>query len=473
MKKKTAIGYCRKSTKDMQENSLEIQEEIIRKYADEQGLEVIKIFSDKASGRQVKGRDSFLELLRWVEKKTFQKILVRDVTRWGRFDDVDESAYWEYHCKIHGKEVIFIEEDFRNDNSLYDALVKNIKRVMAAEYSRKLGKLVLAGSKKIASQGFTLGGSTPYGLKRMLVSQKRVHLRILNKGERKSVGNERVVFVPGNKEQIENVNLIYSLYIDDLLGGTKICNYLNGHAIPSPTGGKWRANTIYTILKREIYIGTMVYNMVSKVPGANEKKRNPESEWVKCKGAFIPIIEKGVFFEAKKMREARRRSYSDDELLSMLRDQYQKYGIISSSLFFRNGLPRAETYKKRFGSLETALLLSQKEMVEEAKEMTLSGLKKYYRVEESNGSYLIEEKIQLGIKVSLPLLRKKAACWSFQLKRKGDDFTLGLGLEGNNSTRILRYFLFPNLLMGRETINIPIGMPGFHEIYEYKKLNIF
>ncbi len=67
-----------------------------------------------------------------------------------------------------------------NDNSLYDALVKSIKRVMAVEFSRKLGRLVLAGSKKIASQGFKLGGSPPYGFKRMLVSQERVHLRILN-----------------------------------------------------------------------------------------------------------------------------------------------------------------------------------------------------------------------------------------------------------------------------------------------------
>ncbi len=76
MKKVTAIGYCRRSTRDMQENSLEIQEEIIRRYAREQGIEILKIFSDKASGRQVKGRDSFLELLEWVEGKDFQKILV-------------------------------------------------------------------------------------------------------------------------------------------------------------------------------------------------------------------------------------------------------------------------------------------------------------------------------------------------------------------------------------------------------------
>jgi len=473
MKKIAAIGYCRRSTKDMQENSLEIQEELIRKYAGEHEIEVIKIFSDKASGRKVKGRDSFLELLEWVEEKDFQKILVRDVSRWGRFDDIDESAYWEYHCKNLGKEVIYIEEDFRNDNSLYDALMKSIKRVMAAEYSRKLGKLVLAGSKKIASQGFKLGGSPPYALKRMLVNQERVHVRILEKGERKTVGNDRVIFVPGAKDQIENVNLIFSLYVEDLLGGGKICNHLNGFGIPSPRGGKWSAGTVSTILQREAYIGTMVYNKVSKVPGTEKRKRNPESEWVKCEGAFIPIVSKEDFFDAKKLRAERRRTYTDGELLSMLHDLYHRYSFVSPALLIRCGLPRAETYKKRFDSLEAALLLSQEGVVQEAKETTLEALKKFYRVRESNGSYLLEEKIQLGIKVSFLFLKRSVACWIFHIKKGGDDFTLGLGLGKDRPPRVSKHFLFPNLLMEGETVNIPVEPSGFHKMYECKNLNLF
>lgn len=473
MKKITAIGYCRRSTKDMQENSLEIQEEIIRNYAEEHHIHVIKIFSDKASGRKVKGRDSFLELLEWVEEKDFQKILVRDVTRWGRFDDIDESAYWEYHCKNLGKEVIYIEEDFKNDNSLYDALMKSIKRVMAAEYSRKLGRLVLAGSKKIASQGFKLGGSPPYALKRMLVNQERVHVRILEKGERKSVGNDRVIFVPGAKDEIENVNLIFSLYVDDLLGGGKICEYLNGFGIPSPRGGRWSTGTVSTVLRREAYIGTMVYNKTSKVPGTDKRTRNPESEWVKCEGAFIPIVSKKDFSDAKQIREERRRTYTDGELLTKLHDLYAKYGIVSPTLLIRCGLPRAETYKKRFDSLEAALLLSQKGVVQEAKEITLDELKKSYRVREFDGSYLLEEKIRLGIKVSFLFLKRQVACWIFNIRDRGDDFTLGLGLGKDRSPTVWKHFLFPNLLMEGETLDIPVEGSGFYKMYECNNLNLF
>lgn len=287
------------------------------------------------------------------------------------------------------------------------------------------------------------------------------------------MGNERVIFVPGDKEKIGNVNLSFSLYIDDLLGGGKICKYLNGYGVPSPRGGKWSAGTISAVLKRETYIGTMVYNKTSKITGTNKRRKNPESEWVKCEGAFIPIVEKGAFFKAKKIREERRKTYSDEELLSMLHDVYQKFGSVSSGLLLRCGLPRAETYKKRFGSLEAALLLFQKGVVEEAKEMALDTLKRAYRVKELNGSYLLEGKIQLGIKVSFPMLKGSAVCWIFDIKKEGDDFTLGLGLKRDRTPRVWKYFLFSNLLMEGETIKIPVGVPGFHEIYECKNLNLF
>jgi len=145
----------------------------------------------------------------------------------------------------------------------------------------------------------------------------------------------------------------------------------------------------------------------------------------------------------------------------------------SPALLLRCGLPRAETYKKRFDSLEAALLLSQEGVVREAKETTLEALKKSYRVRESNGSYLLEEKIQLGIKVSFLFLKRSVACWIFHIKKGEDDFTLGLGLGKDRPPRVSKHFLFPNLLIEEETVNIPVEPSGFHKMYECKNLNLF
>ena len=89
-----------------------------------------------------------------------------------------------------------------------------------------------------------------------------------------------------------------------------------------------------------------------------------------------------------------------------------------------------------------------------------------------NGSYLLEKKIQLGIKVSFPILKGNDVCWVFHLKKERDDFTLGLGLGTDQTTQELKYFLFPNMLM-EKTIKIPVEESGLYKIYEYKQLNIF
>jgi DNA invertase Pin-like site-specific DNA recombinase len=43
-------------------------------------------------------------------KADYEAILVRDVSRWGRFDNIDESAYYDFLCFRHGVEVVYWEK---------------------------------------------------------------------------------------------------------------------------------------------------------------------------------------------------------------------------------------------------------------------------------------------------------------------------------------------------------------------------
>ena len=45
---------------------------------------------------------------------SFKAILVYDISRWGRFQDADESAFYEYLCKRAGIEVHYCAEQFEN-----------------------------------------------------------------------------------------------------------------------------------------------------------------------------------------------------------------------------------------------------------------------------------------------------------------------------------------------------------------------
>jgi len=77
--------------------------------------------------------------------RDFDAILVYDVSRWGRFQDADEAAYYEHLCSRAGIRVHYCEEQFDNDGSIGSILLKSVKRVMAGEYSRELSVKVFAG----------------------------------------------------------------------------------------------------------------------------------------------------------------------------------------------------------------------------------------------------------------------------------------------------------------------------------------
>lgn len=131
-----AAIYVRMST-EHQQYSTENQSDIIREYAATRGIEIVRSFADAGkSGLRIAGRNALKELIDTVlgGGADFQSILVYDVSRWGRFQDADESAYYEYICKRAGITVHYCAEQFENDGSIASNIVKTVKRAMAGEY---------------------------------------------------------------------------------------------------------------------------------------------------------------------------------------------------------------------------------------------------------------------------------------------------------------------------------------------------
>src|SRR3546814_3115684 len=99
-----AAQYVRMST-EHQKYSTQNQAEIIQKYADSKGYRIVRTYADEGkSGLSLDGRASLQKLISDVQEHLadFSAILVYDVSRWGRFQDADESAYYEYICRRAG-----------------------------------------------------------------------------------------------------------------------------------------------------------------------------------------------------------------------------------------------------------------------------------------------------------------------------------------------------------------------------------
>lgn len=130
-----AAMYVRMST-DHQKYSTENQADAIRDYANRNRIEIIETYEDSGkSGLKLHGRDALKRLIDNVQAGPvrFNMILVLDVTRWGRFQDADESAYYEYICRRAGIDVQYVAEQFENDGSPVSTIVKGVKRAMAGE----------------------------------------------------------------------------------------------------------------------------------------------------------------------------------------------------------------------------------------------------------------------------------------------------------------------------------------------------
>src|SRR6266700_5457264 len=142
-----AAAYVRMST-EHQQDSTSNQMDIIREYAKRRGLEIVKLYSDEGkSGLNIQGRDSLAQMIKDVQcgEAQYSSILVYDVSRWGRFQDADESAYYEYICRQAGASVHYCAEQFENDGSPVSTIVKGVKRAMAGVYSRELCSKVFQG----------------------------------------------------------------------------------------------------------------------------------------------------------------------------------------------------------------------------------------------------------------------------------------------------------------------------------------
>jgi DNA invertase Pin-like site-specific DNA recombinase len=132
--RKRAAQYVRMST-DHQRYSIQGQKKVIAEYAVLNNIEIVRTYADEhKSGLTIKRRPALKRLISDIENgcTDFDIVLVYDISRWGRFQDTDESAYYEFICKAAGISVIYCAEPFENDGTTLATLIKVLKRAMAA-----------------------------------------------------------------------------------------------------------------------------------------------------------------------------------------------------------------------------------------------------------------------------------------------------------------------------------------------------
>lgn len=347
-----AAQYLRMST-EHQYYSLDFQRTVIQSYAERHDFQIVTTYVDAGkSGLVLKHREGLARLLHDVVAGVypFRAILVYDVSRWGRFQDSDEAAHYEFLCKHAGIPVHYCAETFSNDGTMANTIMKSLKRVMAAEYSRELSEKMFHCMRRMIAKGYWVGGPPGYAFRRMFISADGTRQHLMQSGQQKEFRNGHVVIVPGPPEEVACVREIFRMYIEERMSTLRIAAALNERGIPRE-GIPWNYRAIVKVLFDEKYAGTMVWNrFTERLSG--RYVRVPREKWIVQPGAIPPIVDRKTFERAQEIRAQHPLNASNEELLEKLRTLFALHGRMNSGLINKaRTLPSATCYMARFGSI--------------------------------------------------------------------------------------------------------------------------
>jgi DNA invertase Pin-like site-specific DNA recombinase len=343
---------------DVQRYSTENQQNAIAEYAQQHGYQVVASYIDAGkSGLSLKGREALRQLLSdaLAAQRAFDAILVLDVSRWGRFQNPDQAAHYEFLCRQAGVRVIYCGEPFGDDVAPITTIVKHLKRVMAGEYSRELSVKLSRAHRQQALLGFRQGGKLIYGFRRLLLDPTGNPRQVLNDGDKKALSSDKVTVIPGPPEELAVIRRIFRMYVSEKLGVPGIVKRLADEGVRGYGDRPLAVRTVRNILRTELCIGQMTYNLTTEKLQSRLQK-NPEDSWTRF-SAFEPVIPVALFKKAQKERRARWRAprWSKQSIAVSLKRLLATKGSISQDLLnSANGAPSYFTVVRHFGSLQSA-----------------------------------------------------------------------------------------------------------------------
>ena len=297
-------AYCRVSTeKEAQIDSLEKQIEFFNEFIKKNGYELYKLYADEGiSGKQIKHRKQFQQMMIDAKAKKFGKVVVKDVSRFARNTvDLLQSIR---ELKSYGVQV-----DFLNNGEVMEGgseFILTILGAMAQQESANMSKRVKFGKDITAKKGRV--PNLVFGYDK--IPDERYTLKI-------------------NEEETKIVKEIFESYVYKGIGTTKIAWNLNDRGIRTKkTKSKWVQTSIVRMLKNPIYTGR-VTNKKSEVTDfiTGTRKELPEEEWIVVERPEMRIISDELFNRAQELLEQRSNEFK-------LNNKREKTEYVFSTLIY-------------------------------------------------------------------------------------------------------------------------------------------
>lgn len=226
----TAVIYARYSSDNQRDASIDQQVKACRKFAEEKGLTVIKVYDDRALTGKTDKRPSFLQMIKDSAKRKFQFVIVYSLDRFSR--NKYDSAIHKHTLKENGVRVLSAMEHITDDPT--GGLMETILEGFAQYYSDELSQKINRGLTDNAEKGI-VNGAVPLGYRRG------------------ADGHAEIV-----EEEAETVREIFRRVSEGELF-IRIIEDLNRRGIRTKRGTEWNKSSFNKLLSNDRYIGVYRY----------------------------------------------------------------------------------------------------------------------------------------------------------------------------------------------------------------------
>ena len=267
-----AALYARVSS-DRQDMDLSVSAQLraLSDYAKANGYSIARQYVDEAESGRVADRPQFREMIEEGSKPNapFEVILVWKFSRFTR--KREHAVAFKSMLRRKGIRVVSITEhaDDSPTGKLMEAIIESVDEF----YSENLAQEVVRGMRESASRGFFLSSNSPFGYRKIKVSDG---------AKERSTLEVDPATAPVVREIFES-----SLRGNGL---KEICKELNDRGVGN-RGKRWNKGGLHYLLTNEAYTGAAVWGRTSR----GEQAADP----VRVEGAWPALVSRDLFDEVQ------------------------------------------------------------------------------------------------------------------------------------------------------------------------------
>lgn len=289
-----AGGYGRLSVvenEDKEESvSITNQKKCIEEFAKNNHIELYDFYIDDGFSGGNFDRPGFKRLIHDIECGIINCVITKDTSRLGR-DFIETGNYIYKYFPEHDVRYIAILDNFDTENPNETDDIIPFKTVVNDMYLKDTSRKIKSVRHGLMNKGLYVGSSVPYGYKRS------------KEDNRKFVIDEYAASI---------VKKIFKMKLDGMTDNMIAKDLTNEGILPpniykerkmnkTVTSNLWKASSVKTILKNEVYVGILIQGKYERVSLKSKKKRLlPKSRWIIKKNNHEPIIDKEVFEKVNK-----------------------------------------------------------------------------------------------------------------------------------------------------------------------------